>query len=453
MLAAASEVAQLWALSSPDPFFRLEVPPKTVNDVCFSADARSLYVATNSEILARLDLYTGKRSTLETDSSTITKVSCSSNDAYTATGSRAGVLTVFSNLQPQDRPEVFRSHRIQITSLLFTNDSTTLIAGDRYGQISIGSFKRTRLPDWSARRGQIYDISAAKHSDIIGISSESGFALYDLIDSKVISSKSIKSHNICYSSFNDNLIAIATTESELLFYDPSADAMIAELPFSGPITALDFKFDGVTIAAAVNEHGIKVVDIRRLDQSLNLRLDPGQSVHSIKFQPKFIDDPISADFIQGKPPQIHPNPKTVQIQKPPDPVPEPEPEIDLDTIRSTLYQIEQDVKLNEPTLSPRNASLLKTARSIAKPMATVHSALSTGEILLTKKPPKEIKPEEAPKLSSEAQEISQIVTSYFRNAMNEVEDELAEAFNTLHLDVLTRIAALHREIDDISLSK
>jgi hypothetical protein len=454
MLAAGSEVLRLWSPSSTSPFYSLELPPKSVNDVCFSANSRLLYLGTNTESLVQLDLYKGGQTMIETDSPSITKIACSPNGTYIATGSRAGVVTVLSNHEAE-APEAFRAHHIQITSLVFTNDSTALIAGDRYGQISIGSFKRSRLPGWSSRRGQIFDISSAYHSDVIGISCNTGLAFYDLIDSKIVSAKSIKSQAISYSPHNDNLIAVATTESELLFYDPSADKIVTSIQFSGPVTALDFKFDGVTIAAAVADHGIKLIDIRRLDQAVSL--DRTKTVNALRFQPALLDEPISSEFIQFRSPEIvrpEPTPEP-KIESKPEPKAQPvqpeEPEIDLDTIRSTLHEIETDVKLHEPTLDPRNAALLKTARSLAKPASAQVPGVAPDEMNLITGYPKRRPgtPREELALSPQAREISEIVSRYFKKAMVEVQEEMVDAVNTVHLDVLTRISEISREIENL----
>jgi hypothetical protein len=116
-------------------------------------------------------------------------------------------------------------------------------------------------------------------------------------------------------------------------------------------------------------------------------------------------------------------------------VAESEKELDLD-------EIAQDVRMNEPTLSPRNAAFLKSARELRKPVAP--QVLPSAE---PEKGKKKKKQKEEERDSSESREIIRIVSSLWKNAMDGVMDEMSEAFNNMHLDILMKIAQLQSEID------
>jgi hypothetical protein len=70
------------------------------------------------------------------------------------------------------------------------------------------------------------------------------------------------------------------------------------MQFASEITAIDFKFDSVAVAAAVSSSGVKLFDIRKLDRALDLKIDQSIEVETLAFQQKTIDDPLFADFIQ-----------------------------------------------------------------------------------------------------------------------------------------------------------
>jgi hypothetical protein len=443
MLATGSDVVQLWALSSTHSFCKLDFPSSVINDVRYSADSRSLHIGGNTEHLTTVNLYTGERRTLGTDSPTITKISCSRNGQYTATGSRSGSVAVFS--QGSESPEIFRSHRNEITSLVFTNDSSALIAGDKSGRISIGSFKRSRLPGWSSKNGSVYEISGARHSNSIAIACDIGLLFYDIDSSKTSGIDAVKARRVCHSPFKDNFVVVGTADAELVFYDPSARTIVSTVALSGEINAIDFKFDGVTVAAAINGSGVKLFDIRKLDRAVGLKIDPANVVRTLAFQQQPLEDAIFAEFIQYV---AEPEPIPVPEIDPPataEAVPE-EPEIDLDEVRRTIQAIAEDVQLHEPTLSPRNAAFLKSARELQKPLAVgVPSVLFPSE---PKRDEKDKEPDDSEKFS-ETREIGRIISAVWREAIDGVLQETSDALNVAHLDVLTKLAQVQRELEGI----
>jgi hypothetical protein len=254
--------------------------------------------------------------------------------------------------------------------LVFTNDSSALIAGDKSGQISIGSFKRARLSGWSARNGRVYDISSAHHSDVVAISCEGGLSIYDLEHSKVVGMESLGCRRIRHSPFTDNFIAVSTDARELLFFDPTSHEVVGSVQFPAEVSALDFKFGGVTVAAAVSGIGVRVFDIRKLDRALDLRVESPAEIRAVAFQPAPVDDPICADSIQFV--EENPQPEVAEVELDVRPPTEPDSDDDLDDIRRHIAEIERDVKLNEPTLSPRDAAILKSARDIRRPKTPHH---------------------------------------------------------------------------------
>jgi hypothetical protein len=174
-------------------------------------------------------------------------------------------------------------------------------------------------------------------------------------------------------------------------------------------------------------------------------------VKSLSFQQKTVEDPLFADFIQFvppvEPPQVARAAEESKAEAPQ--AEEKDEEIDLDEIRRNIQEIADDVQLHEPTLSPRNAAILQSARELRKPLAMKFPvSLQTddldGDAKREKRKPSGPAPESSP---SESREIVRIISSLWKDAMDGVLEEMTEAFNTVHLDILTKLAQIQDEIE------
>lgn len=465
MLATGGKSVHLWSLSATDPFSEIKLKKPVINDICFAPDGRTLYIGSDSENLNKVDIYTGDQTIMDTNSPSINRITCSRNGAYIATGSKTGTIALFGDGEKQN----FRSHRVAITALAFTNDSKSLIAADSHGLISVGSFKRAKMKGWSStKNGPVYDFTLSRHSETLAIACKSGIAIYDLSEDKIVSLDKIRATSLRRSPFKDNLL-IGANKTELFFYDPRANCVIDSLKLDQDITSVDFKYDGVTVGAAASS--VKIFDIRLLGKASDpvMTLQTDSAIKRIAFQPVFVDDPISARLImkESSQPKIDRMPKPIpisdQVVEEEQRVTEPDAnsastvvkageeeeddDIDLDKIRQELKAIEEDVIAHEPTMSPRNAALLKTARELRmqNEKIDVFSLTETG-ICETPRAKKTI-----PKVkeTSETMEMAKIISDAYATAMEDMQDEMTEAMNNIHFDILRRVEELKRQIAEL----
>ena len=452
MLATGGKLLHLWSLPSYSRFGEVNPAKPPINDICFTYDGRQILLGGECEVLTRIDLYTGEKQSIGTNLPRISRIACSSDGHFVAVGSKSGPIAIFG-----EQRQISRAHRVAVTALAYANDCTTLIAGDKNGLISMGTNKRTKLPNWSATRyGSVYDISVARHSDVIAISCKAGLIIYDLVQTGIIGAQKLKAKSLCHSPFSDNLIAIVGNGNEVLFYDPSSNMVVNTVQFGQPVTSLDFRFDGVTVGAAVQNEGVKLLDIRQLDRMYDLVCDDETSC--IRFQPKLIDDPVSKALVtlQSQEPVLAGWPRPLTPRKDlsissKEPVGQhesaEEEELDLDKIRTEIQEIEQDIVAHEPTLSPRNAAFLKAARELKAKNRTNVFALTEFES--TKFTPKEKKQSAKPETTDETKEMIRIITEAYATAMEDMQDEMNQAMNNVHLDILKRTAELKKVIDDL----
>ena len=453
MLATGGKFVHLWSLSASNPFSQINLPKPPINDMCFTFDNRQLLVGGESEILTRIDIYSGEKQSIGTNLPRISKIACSSDGHFVAAGSKSGPIAIFG-----EERLISRAHRVGITALVYARNSSTLIAGDKNGLISMGTNKRTKLPNWSSTRyGSVYDISGAKHSDMIAVACKSGLIIYDLVQTSIVGAQKFRSRSICYSPFSDNLIAISGEKSDLLFYDPRSNVVVNTVQFESPVVSLDFRFDGITVGAAVQGAGVKLLDIRQLDKIQDMICD--DEIATICFQQQLLDEPISSELVtlQSEPPQLSGWPRPLsprkdvieneEPEKPAEPEKPEEEELDLDKIRTELQAIEQDVLAHEPTLSPRNAAFLQAARDLRKrKTANVFELTQLEQASSIQERKSKTKQRET---TNETNEMIKIICGAYRDAMEDMQDEMNQVMNNVHLDILKRISDLKRQIAEL----
>jgi hypothetical protein len=73
--------------------------------------------------------------------------------------------------------------------------------------------------------------------------------------------ESLKARRACDSAFRKNFHAMATDHSTLLFYDPLSHMTVSDIQISGDVSAMDFKFECITIATAIVGSGAQILEI------------------------------------------------------------------------------------------------------------------------------------------------------------------------------------------------
>ena len=472
MLAVAgNNFAQLWTISSHASYCTFNNFSNNINSICFTADGEKLCFASDSEYLNIVNVYSGETNVLETQSPTINVVKCSSDGQFLATGSKTGTITLFA--KHGEKPLSFRQHKFAITSMSFTSDSSALICGDKRGIMSIGSFKPSKLPNWSSKIGTIRDISIANNSSLMGVAAGEQLAFYDLNQMKIFKSLNIGAcRQIKFSPFSNSLIAIATLSGDLFFFDPSSNTIVNQAYFGNEITAMDFRFDARTLSISVKEQGLKLIDIRHLDkeiQSLDLYQDNSININSIAFQPCIVQKPlfsgyeqISVKNIKGK--------RHIKVEKPE--VEKGEVEKTEKTEKSTIdddfedryshldsilnsdfeYNSHSQENIDIDSLEPSQIqiSLAKTAQEINKPIKKVitieqnsFQSAYTDSFESSKSTPGKTK--------SENRSLNSHIKEIFDEKMADFSDEFHEHANKMHIDVIQKLNELNELISSFNI--
>lgn len=331
MLGNSGSSLELWSIRQQATFYKFNDIENYVNSICFSSDGENLCIATDSEYLQLINLYNGTRSTLETGSSTVNIVkSCPNNNLYVA-GSKTGPITLIND---KGQKSVFRGHKFSIEAFDFTSDSRTLISGDKHGSISmLVNFKKpSKLPNWTFKNGQIYDICISKRTNAMIIACGEQLAQYDLGETRVTNFLHFgECKSAIFSPYTDSLIAIGGTSGDLFLFDPKSNQIINQISFENQITGMDFRFDGCTLGIGIQNDGMKLIDIRKLETQINtidLFNNPNKQISTIAFQPCDVKKPLYTPIAEEMKPvpsivkkTIKKGPKIVQPQEIPEETP------------------------------------------------------------------------------------------------------------------------------------
>jgi hypothetical protein len=247
--------------------------------------------------------------------------------------------------------------------------------------------------------------------------------------------------------------------NSILLYDPRTNNIVTSIDFSDPVTALDFRSDGTTVAMALVRHGVYVYDIRKFDKPVYLGTQGAADVKVLKFQPRFVNDEIAKKYAaEGIDfrciPREWEDPveeiiDSAEVEVVEDQSISSDAGIDLEEIRRTVMEIEQDFKAHEPTLSAKNAAFLKTARDIYKAEDKI-SLMDEPNDFLPKKQPTPNKPEES---FSQSVEMARLISLAFSRAFGELQDEISLALNQVHLDILKRISDVSHKMKTLQTHK
>ncbi|OHT10922.1 hypothetical protein TRFO_19600 [Tritrichomonas foetus] len=467
MIACSGNVVQLWSISSHASFYKFNDMKTPVNSMCFTSDGEKLCIGSDSEYLNVINLYTGETSAFETQSPTINIVRSSPDGQFLATGSKTGPITLFT--RNANEPLTFRQHKFAITAMTFTSDSTSLISGDKRGIISIGSFKPSKLPNWPGKVGQIRDITITKNMSLMSVAAGENTIFYDFNQQKV--SKNIHfgaCQQIKFSPFSDSLLAIATQVGDLYFFDPNTDEIINQTSFSNQITAMDFRFDGRVVSVAIKDQGIKLLDIRNLlneIKTVDLFTDKSLQLNTIAFQPCIVKKPIFEGFHQNFVNEFKEIAKNAKIES----------KTSNKQTNSSTSNHNQNNSLNaskENMVSANNSilnsildssfdnssksleniditklepnqeqsELIRIAKEINKTKKSI-TELSKSFDVVSPKPIKK-KDDQSQKPNS----LAGIITDFFSMKLEDINEELHEHANRIHLDIIQKVKELEDKL-------
>lgn len=467
MLAHSGSYVQLWTITNQASYYRFKNINNKVNSLTFTADGQKLCFGGDSEFLNVIDLYTGQTLVLESASPSINIVRCNPISDLFVVGSKTGPITLINS---KNQKSVFRGHKFAITATTFTSNNRTLVSGDKHGSISVLADlkKPSKLPNWSSKNGPIFDINISKQTNLMAIACGEQLALYDLNETKVIKTLDFGScRQIKFSPYTDSLIAIATQVGDLYFFDPNSNVIVNQISFDNSITAMDFRFDGCTLALGVEDNGLNLIDIRKIQTEINcieLYSDTKEQINSIAFQPmevktplfsKITEDMVSIQQISGK--------KTIKrddslskqsiIQ---DSISHSEiqnssftslDEKNYSNIGSILNSSSFDdksfdssnIEIKDLPKDQEQISLVKVAKEINRPKQIYNIAQELSFGLESPKPIKNINNQ-----ANMQNKFEYILNNFFSEAMNDMKDELHEHANKFHIDIIQKI----HEIDN-----
>lgn len=468
MLAHTGSFLQLWTITNQGAYYRFNDINEKVNSICFTSDGQKLCYGCDSEFLHVIDLYNGQITNLESASPSINIVRCSPVSDLFVVGSKTGPITL---LNSKNQKSVFRGHKFAITATTFASNNRTLISGDKHGSISVLTDlkKPSKLPNWSSKNGPIFDIDVSKQTNLMAVACGERFSLYDLKETKVIKFLDFGScQQIKFSPYTDSLISIATQAGDLYFFDPNSNVIVNQMSFDNPINSMDFRFDGCTLALGVQDNGLNLIDIRKIEteiKSIELFSDTKTQINSIAFQPfevqkplfpKFSEEMVTVQPISGKKTlKKEDSPSKLSISK--NSISKQELNnssfISVDKNYSNIGSILDSSSFDDQSIDseiidvkniPQNQeqiSLVKIAKEVNKPKQ--HFNLKQ-ELFSDSESPKPIKnKKDEQKFSKNKLEF--ILNDFFSDKMNDMKDELHEHVNKFHIDIIQKI----HEVGDV----
>lgn len=462
MLAHSGSFIQLWTITNQGAYYRFNEIENKVNSICFTSDGQKLCYGGDSEFLHIIDLYNGQISTLESASPSINIVRCSAINDLFVVGSKTGPITL---LNSKNQKSVFRGHKFAITATSFTSDNRTLISGDKHGSISVLTElkKPSKLPNWSSKNGPIFDIDISKQTNLMTVACGERLSLFDLKESKVIKFLDFGScRKIKFSPYTDSLISIATQAGDLYFFDPNSNVIVNQMSFDNSITSMDFRFDGCTLALGVENNGLNLIDIRKIEteiKSIELFSDPKSQINSIVFQPLEVQKPLFPKYSEGM----------IMIQQISGKKTVKKEDSMMKESNSTKETSKSEINNSSSIiLAERNysniGSILESSSSSDQSMDSenfeIKSIPQNQEQISLVKVSKEInKPKQifkefnldfdSPKpiknryndqnSTSKQNNLEFILNNYFSDKMNDMKDELHEHVNKFHIDIIQKI--------------
>ncbi|XP_062617697.1 protein NEDD1-like [Saccostrea cucullata] len=294
-LASAGDDIKLWDEGNFSLLKQFNPHDQNIADICWSHDNTFLAsVAVNSEKIA---IYSCKTSAFP-----ITTLDClpgrlcldlTSTSRYLVVGGSDSVINAW-DLKSRTIKKSYKDHKGPVSCVLFNANASHIASGSESGEIIVynvvtgqGCRPMTAPKVQAIRQLQF---NAVKKSLLGSVSEDGAVNLWDINTRRLLHTYSTahiaSATGLKFSPLNDILLLSVGLDKRMICFDIQSKKQVKCMTVDSPLTSIDVKSDGVTVAVGSTRGKVFVYDLRKADTPFNVFNAHRSSVQRLKFEHK-----------------------------------------------------------------------------------------------------------------------------------------------------------------------
>ncbi|XP_061187715.1 protein NEDD1-like isoform X2 [Saccostrea echinata] len=294
-LASAGDDIKLWDEVNFSLLKQFNPHDQNIADICWSHDNTFLAsVAVNSDKIA---IYSCKTSAFP-----ITTLDClpgrlcldlTSTSRYLVIGGSDSVINAW-DLKSRTIKKSYKDHKGPVSCVLFNANASHIASGSESGEIIVynvvtgqGCRPMTAPKVQAIRQLQF---NAVKKSLLGSVSEDGAVNLWDINTRRLLHAYSTahiaSATGLKFSPLNDILLLSVGLDKRIICFDIQSKKQVKCMTVDSPLTSIDVKSDGVTVAVGSTRGKVFVYDLRKADTPFSVFNAHRSSVQRLKFEHK-----------------------------------------------------------------------------------------------------------------------------------------------------------------------
>ncbi|XP_048585138.1 protein NEDD1 [Nematostella vectensis] len=290
-LASAGNDIKIWELPGLHALTSLTPHSQPVTSICWSGNNQSLASVSSDKVVLTYLKGGINRSTDFVVGDGHTCAAFNSTSRYLLLGGKTKTLTAW-DVRSKSVKKTYKDHKDTVSCLQFNWNDTSIASGSVDGNILLHNVvtaqvsQPLRQPKTQAIRG--LQFSHFKKALLASVSDDGASNLWDTNSRKLVTSF-VNEHKapataLAFSPANEMLLTSVGLDKKIVFYDVQGKKPVKVITADGPLTAVDFLDDGVTLVVGTTRGKVCVYDLRSGSSPINTQAAHMSSVQCLRFQ-------------------------------------------------------------------------------------------------------------------------------------------------------------------------